>query len=98
MNDEIRPVCLTPWDSQGQMVWDAVNNTHFTCLRGCGGGGYQASYILCRNVQNADVAKICGFDAFQHYGWRRSESFGPLTTGCGRVRGDTPLIIEVANE
>ena len=41
-----RAICMTPWDSQGNQVWDAVNDTVFTTLRGCGGAGYQQSYIL----------------------------------------------------
>lgn len=34
-----------------------------------------------------------GFDAYQHWFWRETEQFGPLTTGCGRLRGDTPLVV-----
>lgn len=33
------------------------------------------------------------FDAYQHWFWRQTEQFGPLTTGCGRLRGDTPLVV-----
>ncbi len=32
------------------------------------------------------------FDAYQHHNWRECDKFGPLTTGVGRVRGDTPLV------
>ena len=33
-----------------------------------------------------------GWDAYQHHNWRKSEQIGPMTTGVGRVRGDTPLV------
>ena len=36
---------------------------------------------------------VKGFDAYQHWFWRQTEQFGPLTTGCGRLRGDTPLVV-----
>jgi Site-specific DNA methylase len=45
-----QPVCLTPWDSQGNQVWDGVNDTHYTCLRGQGEAGYQAAYVLAKGT------------------------------------------------
>lgn len=33
-----------------------------------------------------------GWDAYQHHNWRESDKLGPLTTGTGHVRGDTPLV------
>ena len=56
MND---PVCLTPWDSQWNQVWDAVNDTHFTCLRGQGEAGYQASYVLAKNNIETNNKVLC---------------------------------------
>lgn len=53
------PVCLTPWDSQGNQVWDAVNDTHFTCLRGQGEAGYQASYVLAMNNKGTENKILC---------------------------------------
>ena len=45
---------LTPWDSQGNQVIDATDGHKFPTLRGCGGAGYQAGYILaetdCKGV------------------------------------------------
>ena len=38
------------------------------------------------------MAAQSGLDAYQHHNWRVTDKFGPLTTGVGRVRGDTPLV------
>jgi DNA (cytosine-5)-methyltransferase 1 len=38
-----------------------------------------------------------GFDAYQHHNWRESDKLGVLTTGVGRVRGDTPLVMEMTH-
>ena len=60
--------CLTQWDSQGNQVWDAVNDTVFTTIRGCGGGGYQQSYILKRNsnesIPNVNKIRTMSHDLF----------------------------------
>ena len=37
---------LNPWDSQGNQVHDGTGNHIYPCLRGCGGAGYQAGYVL----------------------------------------------------
>jgi DNA (cytosine-5)-methyltransferase 1 len=37
---------LNPWDSQGNQVADATGGHIFPTLRGCGGAGYQAGYLL----------------------------------------------------
>ena len=37
------------------------------------------------------------YDAYQHHGWRKNETCGPLTVGQNdSIRGDTPLIAESA--
>lgn len=38
--------CLNPWDSQGNAVHDGTGDTIYPCLRGCGGAGYQAGYVM----------------------------------------------------
>lgn len=55
-SDKISPVCLTPWDAQGNQAWDAVGDTVFTTVRGCGGASYQQSYILCRHMEKKDAS------------------------------------------
>jgi DNA (cytosine-5)-methyltransferase 1 len=37
---------LNPWDSQGNQVHDSTGNNVYPCLRGCGGAGYQAGYVM----------------------------------------------------
>jgi len=38
------------------------------------------------------MAIVQGYDACQHHNWREADKLGPMTTGVGRVRGDTPLV------
>lgn len=49
-------------------------------------------------VIREDQMNAIGFDAFQHWFYRESEQIGVLTTGCGRLRGDTPLVLEIKEE
>ena len=51
---------LNPWDSQGNHVVDGTGSYNFLTLRGCGGAGYQAGYVLACSV-GADGVK--GIDA-----------------------------------
>ena len=40
-----------------------------------------------------------GFDAYQHYGYRQSDTLGTLTAGQNQsVRGDTQLIVDSSGE
>ena len=46
---------MNPWDSQGNQVHDGTGNNVYPTLRGCGGAGYQAGYVLadCYGIDHA---------------------------------------------
>ena len=48
--------------------------------------------IALEGYRHAVRFDIKAFDAYQHWFYREAEKFGPLTTGCGYLRGDTPLV------
>lgn len=47
---------LTPWDSQGNQVYDGTDNHVYPCLRGCGGAGYQQGYVFAPSYSVQDRA------------------------------------------
>jgi len=48
--------CLTPWDGQGNQVYDAVTpNTAWACLRGTKGQGHPGTYAMVKAPQLYDM-------------------------------------------
>ena len=51
---------LNPWDSQGNQVHDGTGNNVYPTLRGCGGAGYQAGYVVAPAYSVQDRAGCPG--------------------------------------
>lgn len=48
---------------------------------------------------NEHIPCVIVCEAYQHHGYRESDTFGTLTAGQNQtVRGDTPLVVEVNND
>ena len=49
-----------------------------------------------RSINSASTGCVDAafFDGYQHNNWKECTEFGALTTGCGRIRGGTPLVLE----
>ena len=52
---------LNPWDSQGNQVHDGTGDNVYPTLRGCGGAGYQAGYVL---AEAENVAQAYGISSY----------------------------------
>lgn len=87
---------LNPWDRQGNQIADGRGV--YPNLRGCGGAGYQQGYVLSFDKHHEPIVLCTSecrcYDAYQHHGWRESETIGTMTELQNVfVRGDTPLVV-----
>lgn len=76
--------CLTPWDAQGNRVFD---DGIFQTLRGGGHGGhgYPIGLIL--------------YERYQFAQYRESTTASPLITCCGNpCKGGTCIVVESEND
>lgn len=53
---------LTPWDSQGNQISDGTGRHVFPTIRGCGGAGYQAGYVLTNASKEQESFESYGLD------------------------------------
>lgn len=72
---------LTPWDSQGNQVADGTGDHVYPTLRGCGGAGYQAGYVLSQQDRQPDAVGVINAIGGNAENGQETEIFPTLTNG-----------------
>ena len=87
---------LNPWDSQGNQVHDGTDNHIYPCLRGCGGAGYQAGYVLAPTGFEGHNGSDTG-DKAATLGVNCGTSTGRNGVICMATHGNLPCVMSIEN-